>query len=269
MAWQIVLPRLTSLLVLWALAQLEYLPVALAFAVVALDVLLLGWQLRRAVHLTDAFIRETGAMMASWGSYLLCFFAVILSLTLWWDVILLAYSPPEEESFDTQMRRAREALYVLEVAADGRTVIFDGEITYGLKARLEEDLSHHPNLQTLILSGPGGHVFEARGTAQAILDAGLNTRAIGECSSACTLLFLAGQQRSLAPEARLGFHGYGLAEKVHLPGYDIKGAQAKDHAFLLSRGVNREFANRAFATPPESMWYPSPAELRRAGVVND
>lgn len=32
------------------------------------------------------------------------------------------------------------------------------------------------------------------------------TRAVGDCQSACTLLFLAGSSRQLMPGAQLGFH---------------------------------------------------------------
>jgi len=34
----------------------------------------------------------------------------------------------------------------------------------------------------------------------------MSTRAVGDCESGCTLAFLAGRERTLARDARVGFH---------------------------------------------------------------
>ncbi|WP_417816655.1 hypothetical protein [Tritonibacter scottomollicae] len=263
------MPRALVIAMLWGLTHLADMPLTLASAVIASDALVLIWQITRYHHSADAHIRDTGAMVASWGGYFACFLALLASATLWWDLVLIATRPPVEETFDQQMRREREQLYVLEVASDGIELRFEGEITYGLKARLTGLLVAHPNLRRMSLTSPGGHVFEARGTAQVISAAGLDTYVEGDCTSACTLLFAAGQRRSLAPDARLGFHGYGFATVVHLPGYDIEAAQDKDRAFFLSHGIDPMFVARMYDTPAQDMWFPDLSVLRAAGWLRD
>ncbi|GAB5433288.1 MAG: hypothetical protein EpisKO_26580 [Epibacterium sp.] len=263
----LVLPRAAILAALWAMNQSLQLPVWLVYPAAVLDAGFLVWQLWRYHQAAEAHIRDTGAMAPSWGGYLLCLLALLSSATLWWDTVLIANRPPPEEQHSEQMRRAREALYQLTLSADGRTAQFEGEITYGLKARLTQIIEDTPDLRVIHLGSPGGHVFEARGAAQVIMGAGLETRVSEACSSACTLLFMAGTRRHLDPQARLGFHGYGLSEWVHLPGYDIDAAQEKDRAFFLAQGMQPGFAARIFDRPPEEMWYPDHAELRTAGVL--
>ena len=61
------------------------------------------------------------------------------------------------------------------------------------------------NINTLRLSSSGGQDFGAQ-------DKGLgakykiNTEGAGECSSACSFIFLAGKKRKLLRNAKLGFH---------------------------------------------------------------
>ncbi|NIZ15037.1 hypothetical protein, partial [Phaeobacter sp. HF9A] len=241
----LILPRAGVLALLWAMNQLLALPLWLAGALLASDTLLLLAQLRQYHLSAERHIRDTGAMALSWGGYLACLLAVFASATLWWDTLLIATRPPAEERFDLRMQREREALYRLELSPDRRVLRFEGEITYGLKPRILQAVNATPELREIQLTSPGGQVFAARAAAQAILAAGLTTSASGDCASACTLLFLAGAERHLTPGARLGFHGYGLSMRVHLPGYDIKAAEAKDLAYLRSRGVSAEFTSRA------------------------
>ncbi|TNJ48181.1 hypothetical protein [Phaeobacter sp. B1627] len=266
---RLVLPRLLLLATLRGLNETLQLPVWLAVCIIGADGLILLWQLWRYHRRAEQHIRETGAMALSWGGYLLWLLLTLACVMLWWEMILLATRAPAAETFETQMRRERAARYVLEPDASGERLRFEGEITYGLTARLQALLATLPELREIELTSPGGHVYEARGAAQAIAAAGLETVASGECTSACTLLFIAGSRRRLAPGARLGFHGYGLAHAVHLPSYDIAAAEARDMDYVLSRGISRAFATRMFATPPRSMWYPDEATLRAAAVLRD
>lgn len=264
---RLIVPRALLLAAFWSMNQSLQLPVWLAYLLVAGDAIFLLWQIARYHSAAEAHTRDTGAMAPIWGGYLLCLLAILSSATLWWNTVLIAHRPPPEEQHSEQMRRAREALYTLTRSLDGRSLTFDGEITFGLKARLSQMLDLSPGIDEIRLSSPGGHIYEARGAAQVIAAAGLDTLVQDECSSACTLLFMAGHQRRLAPEAQLGFHGYGLAEDVNLPGYDIDRAQEKDRASFIAQGMQPEFAARIFDMPPNRMWYPKEPMLRAAGVL--
>lgn len=152
------------------------------------------------------------------------------------------------------------------------TIRIEGNIGFAalnrLDAALNAALAAGHKVAMIELESPGGRIPAARGIARRILDRGLATRATGTCASACTLIFAAGRARSLAPGARLGFHGY------HIGIYDsairsLATEESRDSAFLRARGIAPGFIARAFATPHDEMWFPSASELRAAGWLSD
>ncbi len=263
---RVLMPRAAVLLGWLALAHWIRLPVPLVIVLIAADGVFLLWQARTFLHSADAHIQSTGAMAPVWGGYLLLLFAGLGGLALWWDAFLIARAE-EQPAYAEQQRQEREALYSLSVSGDGRVLTFDGEITFGLTQRLRQLAADHPGIVQAELSGPGGLIAEARGAAQLIRRQGWDTRANGLCASACTLMFAAGQKRTLAPEGQLGFHSYTLLFTSALPQVDLKTEQEKDRAFLLEQGVEAEFTDRIFAVAHTGLWLPSRAELQDGGVL--
>ena len=153
------------------------------------------------------------------------------------------------------------------MAVERNTARISGEINFGTLKRLDATLAAHPDLRRIELVSDGGHVPTARALAKRIDEAGLETRAVGLCASACTLVFMAGHRRSLAPGAELGFHAYRLERNN--PFYSTAAEEARDRAYLAARGVAQAFIARAFDTPPDQLWRPSPDELRAAGLLTD
>jgi hypothetical protein len=150
-------------------------------------------------------------------------------------------------------------------------------------------LMNHPEVDTVIVSGGGGSNTAAYDIAHKIIEFGLATIARNNCSSACTLLFLAGSDRRLEKGARLGFHRstnsaadhreffernkedagwvdeFGYAKKAHEDGQ----ISARDFiAYVVGRGVSLDFALEALTYSPQDMWYPSEGEMRTAGVLS-
>ncbi|WP_035920437.1 hypothetical protein [Leisingera aquimarina] len=265
---QVLLPRAGIVLIWLALNQWVRLPVPLVFILMAADGLFLLWQARAFLLSADAHVRSTGAMAPVWGGYLVLLFAGFTAITLWWDAQLIARTE-EEPNYAEQRRQAREALYRLTVSNDGRALIFEGEITFGLTRRIAQMASQHPGLHRMTLTSPGGLIAEARGAARLIREHGFATRAEGLCASACTLMFAAGPRRSLGGDGQLGFHSYALQFESGLPQIDLEREQEKDRAFLLQQGVSAEFANRVFAIPHREIWIPDATALRIGGVVTD
>lgn len=149
-------------------------------------------------------------------------------------------------------------------------------------------LMNHPEVDTVIVSGGGGSNTAAYDIAHKIIEFGLNTIARNNCSSACTLLFLAGSERKLEKGARLGFHRstnsaadhrefyertkedagwvdeFGYAKKAHEDGQ----VAARDFiAYAVGRGVSLEFALEALTYSPNDMWYPDQDIMLEAGVI--
>lgn len=263
---QLLLPRAAAILGWLAALHWLQLPKGAVLALMAADAVLLLWQARAVLRGTDAHVAGSGAMAPVWGSYLLVLLAFFAAPVLWWEA-LLSTRPGEALPYAEERRQAREALYRLTRAEDGRTLVLEGEITHGLTRRIEAQLEAAPAVRRLRLTSGGGLIYEARGTARLIRRHGLDTEAAGLCASACTLIFAAGAGRRLLPGAELGFHGYALMFESGLPQVDLAAEQARDLGFLQQQGISADFARRALATDHRSLWRPGAAELRAAGVL--
>lgn len=146
----------------------------------------------------------------------------------------------------------------------GRTLALKGPISAGVADRLEEVLSLAPKAELVVLDSDGGRIFEALRMADLIKARGLDTRVEQHCASACTLVLLAGKDRSAHRFAQIGFHqpdfpGLSEAEQAQ-----IVSENRKDYA---NAGIDPDFLDRALTTPPAEMWYPTHADMVNAGVL--
>ncbi|PCJ09429.1 MAG: hypothetical protein COB16_04515 [Rhodobacteraceae bacterium] len=261
------LPRAAVLLTLALIGSLLKVPVVLLYALLAADAAFFVWQFIRFQACADDHLRGMGSMTPVWGGYLVLLFAGFATASLWWGAFLSARPPETTELFTDQMDRLHAAEYELHLSEDRLTLSFTGTVDFGLTKRTRILLKDNPQLTGVTLTSPGGHIYEARGFAKLIRDHGLDTHVVNECSSACTVMFVAGHQRSLAPGARLGFHSYALEFGPALPNLDPQKEQDKDRAFFRRQGINEAFLARMFDEPSSDLWFPSPAETRQAGLL--
>ena len=98
---------------------------------------------------------------------------------------------------------------------DGDTLIYDtfkvsdetqAEINWEDSDVLLQILSENPNIKTLQLNSLGGLIDPAVYMSDIIIDFELNTHVVGECSSSCAILFIAGEKRTIQRGSWLGFH---------------------------------------------------------------
>lgn len=149
----------------------------------------------------------------------------------------------------------------------GDTVVFRGDVTYGTTKALLDLIKQHPQVTTVILTSDGGYVHPALVVANALQLRGATTFVPSECVSACTLLFLGGETRYLAPGAKLGFH----RAWRNLDEPEDRSTQMTNEEIrrrLLERGVSAAFAEQVLATPSTEIWYPTPEEMLDAGVID-
>ena len=158
--------------------------------------------------------------------------------------------------------------YRLAVDASGATVRLEGLIDFGITRDLTALLETTSDVRSIELESPGGRVAEARGLIKVIERFALQTSAVGDCASACALVYMSGHTRYLEPGARLGFHRYGLFSPLVALFLDPEAELEKDLAVFRRHDVAETFIERLAATPHETMWFPSPAELLRARVVD-
>ncbi len=146
----------------------------------------------------------------------------------------------------------------------GMELEFSGGIGSGSATDLARALDNNPGVHVVHLNSPGGLVAEGRQMFDLIRGHLLITTTDRYCFSACTLAFLGGRQRYLAPGARLGFHGEfsDTADDSH-----VQAAQHQDMVTMLSLGIASDFVDKAFAAPKDRIWMPSAGELEDAHVI--
>lgn len=148
----------------------------------------------------------------------------------------------------------------------GQTLQIQGTVGIGMWQAVREALREHPNVNQVHLASPGGQVSPAIAIADEIRRRGLSTYTNSRCFSACTLLFLSGQERVLGPYAQLGFHA---AYRVNPEGQRI--ASGPINRALIERfvnsGVDTNFSIKAWTTPSDHLWLPDKATLLAAGYA--
>jgi hypothetical protein len=159
-----------------------------------------------------------------------------------------------------------EPLYSLDLIQQNTLIHLRGPFEIGITNRVAEMIEQHPQVTGIILDSEGGQIYEGRGLARLIRENSLQTFSLDNCLSSCTTAFVAGTIRTLATNARLGFHQYKTYSGF--PVIDVEQEQSKDMAVFVMQGVSPEFLEKVFIRPPEEMWWPDIDELIDAGVVH-
>lgn len=152
------------------------------------------------------------------------------------------------------------------VGPDGRTLHVDGSYGVGSAEAVRRALERNKAIRTVVLSGPGGRASVGFELYRLFQERKLATRVDGGCASACTIAFLGGNERSVSPGGRLGFH------RASYPGMgenDMHESNRGLRRFLIHGAkVTPAFADRVFDTPPEAIWVPTHQELLAGRVIN-
>lgn len=156
--------------------------------------------------------------------------------------------------------------HTLTVAGDGRTLDFSGWITFGLTKDVRAALDKNAAIRAIRLDSRGGRVQEGRLLADLLRERGMTTIVTKECLSACAIVFMGGVQRTVLPGGKLGFHRDRDQFDSQLT---VNDTNDTDRDTLVGNGVATWFADRAYSTPSETMWVPSPDDLQRAHVVTE
>ena len=149
----------------------------------------------------------------------------------------------------------------VSLADGGQAIEVWGGFEYGTTARTRALLGKAPHAKLIVLNSPGGFVAEGVRMGNLIHEKSLATTTTEKCASACVLAYLAGTKRTLAPDARLGFH------QGSIGGRGNRTSSTPFSDALRARGTPEAFIERMLATPPAHMWYPTPEELLDAHVI--
>ena len=150
-----------------------------------------------------------------------------------------------------------------QVRADGKSLLLKGGINDGTAESLLKALDLAPSVNTVVLQSTGGWIRQGSMIAKVIADRGLSTYVEQECSSACTIAFLAGKQRASDPSARIGFHSF---KSIGADANDSNDTSSAQQTYIRA-GLSPAFIAKVVATPHDKMWYPSHDELLAEGVL--
>jgi hypothetical protein len=147
------------------------------------------------------------------------------------------------------------------VTSDRRVLIVTGEFTQGIAEAVEQSLAANRSVGIVVFESPGGDIDEALRIGRYIKQNGLETGVATECSSACTYSFIAGRERILLPNGRLGFHACRKAI------WFVDCENQKYFSYLSASGIDETFIRKAMSVEPRDIWYPKPEELFAAHVI--
>lgn len=145
--------------------------------------------------------------------------------------------------------------------------IASGGIGWGSAKALEKAISTNPELTLLEVESFGGLVHEENLIVDIVRKHKMDTLVIGKCASACTGVFLAGENRYVDPKARLGFHQSGFKDRAH----DTKWSIPEYESAILYRaqGVSEEFTREALNTSYFSLWKPDVLDVKLSGFATN
>ena len=152
------------------------------------------------------------------------------------------------------------------LSINGRTLHIDGSITAEVAEQFKELIGKHPEVIQVSLTSLGGSIDAAVEISSVIKKRNLSTVAVGECSSACTLIFLSSKVRAFDVDASLGFHS--PSGGVYGDDVVVNGGSLEMRLAYADAGLSEPFADKVFGTPSNSMWQPTDDILIKEGAVN-
>jgi hypothetical protein len=220
------------------------------------------WCLVGAWRSARNYLREHGSALWGW----LARISLVLGTLQLAASVVFGFVPSLGEYW--QMARGIDPIGQAKftLSPDGRTLRLEGVIGMGDGERLRALMASEAaqGLKRVELVSPGGRVREAERMADAMKARHQEARAVGTCASACTLVFLAGEPRHLAPEGQLGFHR--ASTGTYNPVFEELANQelAKTYRRL---GLPQTMIDKTLATPSRSMWFVPREELQAYALI--
>lgn len=228
-------------------------PGPLVIAVILCDGVVLGWQVAGVLRAAKRTLLENSNMLAAWSAYAMVPVAFFLFVVATLDLLSSGLTSRNYVSVPISSLDVKE-----------RQAIITGDIGFE-QFRSMQVLIEADRIDGVHISSYGGRIYAARAIAKLVRDNDLSVYVEDVCASACTLIFVASDQRRLAPSGYLGFHGYQKLDQIKT--MEIESEESLDRNFLIRRGVSKDFAEKAFAQPPNDIWFPDRQTLLQAGVL--
>ena len=198
--------------------------------------------------------------------------------------LLCAALPVSGEQSERFVLEGDRLFYDTTVPIDGK----EFEIRSLDVGAMRDHLRDNPGVRVLEVKSTGGGHYPSMDLAALVIDFDLDTHVSDFCESACVTVFLAGKNRTMTLGGRLGFHQltwnaksvseyytknkqrHGWETPFDFAEWMYEDTQTETYnrlSYMISRGVNAEFAIQSLRRPDTSMWFPYRAVLLAAGVL--
>lgn len=154
--------------------------------------------------------------------------------------------------------------YSLRLMRNDTELELAGGIPIGTTEAVRKMLDSNPAVRVIHLNSTGGRIAEANKLAILISRRQLITYTRTSCVSACTIAFLAGRERYLGEQGRIGFHSASIGG---VTGSDELNVNASFKAALSRVGASPGFINKATTTTPQDIWFPNTEQLKQQNVI--
>ena len=214
------------------------------------------------MHINNKLIRSNGHRAFSLKHYLL------LMCTLLFCLLQNTAYAQNKLVEGLSLNESQEKNFFLTYDKEYQQLQVNGSMEIGILPAFKKMLAKHPESTTVAFNSNGGNVYQARGLATVIVSNGLDTYVSEDCYSACTIAYVAGKNRTISPQAKLGFHQYNMKSKILNQRFDLEKEQAKDLAYFKSRISNKIFIKKIFSSKNSDIWIPEHQELLTSGVIH-
>ena len=226
---------------------------------VVLSIAILLWQIVGTMRAADRFLGVTGSVSGLCFAYFMMLVTAVLTFMQTADALSSRSAPPVYNMLTR----------TLPVISRDGIMRVDGNLDWELFGAFEHTLESYPNIQSIRLGSTGGYVFVARAMAQKILERNLDTHIATHCYSACAVAFLAGDRRTMAESAEIGFHQYKLEAGKQPVVINVADELERDRQFFARRGLTDEFVQQVFTAAHSDLWIPNSDQLIAAGVISN
>lgn len=243
-------------------------PLVVYFFVLLLHGALLVWQIVGVIRACDQHFAEHRSLVTLWGAQLAAVVLFLMSAIYSLEAVQVTLTPAKSENVFARISREHAEQYDISLSDNRCEIRIEGSLELGITKAVRRVLSDNDQISTVFLNSDGGNIYEGRGLAKLFSEHKLNTRVNEKCTSACTLAFIGGINRTAFHSARIGFHQYRVDAAYDIIVTDVSKEQERDTALFLASGVSESFTAKMFSQEASSMWWPVLTELVDVGFVH-
>ncbi|WP_266170303.1 hypothetical protein [Dyella subtropica] len=158
--------------------------------------------------------------------------------------------------------------FSISVAPGGTAIVARGSIGVGYAQEVKDAFAQHPLIHRLVLDSRGGDVDNGMQLHDFLVTRPDITVEVDKlCASSCTLAFLGGAKRLVAPTSTLGFHQLRSMLDTQFSNDYLAEQQENYKKLMIQRGASPDFIRLALAKQGTDVYTPDSDELFANGII--